>query len=62
MTVLRCGHLWSTPVVVEVGSTHGVGTAYTPCVLVGLHAPSLACLLDGILPLHQRANASALPN
>ena len=41
MTVLRCGHLRSAPVVVEVCCTHGVGTAYIPCILVGLHAPCL---------------------
>ena len=36
--VLRYGHVWSAPVVVDVGFTHGVGTAYTPCSLAWLHA------------------------
>ena len=37
-TVLRYGHLRSAPVVVDAGYA-GVGTAYTPCSLVDLHAP-----------------------
>ena len=39
MTVSRYGHLQSAPVVVGVGYTQGVGTAYTPCSPVVLHAP-----------------------
>ena len=39
MKVLRYGHLRSAPVVVDATYTHGAGTAYTPCILVGLHAP-----------------------
>ena len=39
MTVLRYGHLRSAPVVVDAGKTQGVGTAYTPCNAVVLHAP-----------------------
>ena len=41
MKVLRYGHLRSAPVVVDAAYTHGVGTAYTPCSVVGLHAPCL---------------------
>ena len=39
--VSRYGHLRSAPVVVDVGFTHGVGTAYAPCSPVGLHAPDM---------------------
>ena len=39
MKVLRYGHLRSAPVVVDAWCTHGVGTAYTPCSPVCLHAP-----------------------
>ena len=56
MKVLRFGHLRSAPVVVDATYTHGVGTAYTPCSVVGLHA--LRRLLHGFLPLLRRANAS----
>ena len=42
MTVLRYGHLRSAPVVVDVGFKHGVGTAYTRCSFIGLHAPAWA--------------------
>ena len=48
MKVLRYGHLWSAPVVVDVG----LRTEWnhpTPRILVGLHA--LLRLLDGFLPL-----------
>ena len=52
MKVLRYGHLRSAPVVVDVLCTHGVGTAYTPCSPVCLHAPDMgassmaSCLSD----------------
>ena len=59
-TVLRYGHLRSAPVVVDVGYTHGVGTAYAPCSPVALHA-LLKRLLDGLLPLRRSAHASAGP-
>ena len=52
--VLRYGH--------DVGFTHGVGTAHTPCSLVQLHAPCLGASLDGLLPLQRHANASLWPN
>ena len=44
-TALRYGHLHSAPVMVDVGYTRGVGTAYTSCSLVGLHAPCLGASL-----------------
>ena len=56
MKVLRYGHLRSAPVVVDATYTHGVGTAYTPCSVVGLHA--LRRLLHEFPPLLRRANAS----
>ena len=56
MKVLRYGHLRSAPVVVDATYTHGVGTAHTPCSVVGLHA--LRRLLHGFLPLLRRASAS----
>ena len=37
MTVLR--YLRSAPVVVDAGFSQGVGTSYTPCNAVVLHAP-----------------------
>ena len=60
MTVLRYGHLRSAPVVVGVGYTQGVGTAYTPCSAVVLHAPKQGAS-DGFVPLQRRVSASALP-
>ena len=59
MKVLRYGHLRSAPVVVDVG----VRTEWEPptlrAALVGLHAPDMGRLLDGLLPLRRRAIASA---
>ena len=52
MKVLRYGHLRSATVVVDVGIRTGVGTAYTPCSPVRLHAPDMgassmaSCLSD----------------
>ena len=60
MTVFRYGHLRSAPVVVDVGYTHGVGTAYAPCSPVALLA-LLKRLLDGFVPLRRSVHASAGP-
>ena len=54
-TVLRYGHLRSAPVVVDAASTQGVGTAYTPCIFIDLHAPLLGASLMASC-LSRRAN------
>ena len=60
MKVLRYGHLWSAPVVVDATFSHGVGTANAPCNPVALH--ELRLLLDGLLPLLRRAFPVQAPN
>ena len=59
MTVLRHGHLWSAPVVVEVYARSG-NRPHSVQPLLDSARPTWR-LLDGFLPLQRRANASALP-
>ena len=57
MTVSRYGHLWSAPVVVDVGVRTEWETS-SPC----LSPRALfGRLLEGLLPLQRRADVSALP-
>ena len=60
MKVLRYGHLRSAPVVVDAAYTHGVGTAYTPCSVVGLHAPLPRRLLRWLSSLSDDAQTRLL--